>query len=52
MSTILTIVNEGEESLLHEEMGIEHDQFRARRYQIVTFVEFEEFYEYLRLVLL
>lgn len=46
-----TVVYEGEEGLLHEELRIEDDQFGAGRNEIVTFVEPEEFHENLILVL-
>lgn len=46
-----TIVDEGKEGLLHQELCVEHNQLGRRRYQIVAFVEFEELDDYLTLIL-
>lgn len=47
-----TVINEREEGLLHQQLGVEHDQLGRRWYQVVALVEFEELHEDLRLILL
>jgi hypothetical protein len=44
-------MNESKKGLLDKQLRVEHDQFSAGRYEIVTLVELEKFDENLVLIL-
>jgi hypothetical protein len=47
----LTVVDEGEERLLDQQLRVEDDQLGGGRNEIIALVEFEELDEYLRFIL-
>jgi hypothetical protein len=47
----LTVVDEGEERLLDQQLRVEDDQLGGGRNEIIALVELEELDEYLRFIL-